>query len=129
MRTIIVLIFSLMLFTCSGIVNSVNAFDPPNEVEKVQKGGDVEIVQTSSKYNQTIDGYKVFCRVKNNSTSLVKFVTVKATFYNSDGKIVGTGVGTTSNLSSNTESTITIFATNVTNASKYDVKVSNVMRE
>jgi hypothetical protein len=118
-----------MLFTCFGVLNPVNAFDPPNDAEEVQKAENVEIVKTSSKYNETLDGYKLFCQVKNNSASLLKYVTVKATFYNSDGKIVGTGVGNATNISSNAESTITIFASNVTNATKYDVKVSNVMRE
>lgn len=129
MRAILVLIFSFMLFTCFGFVNPVNAFDPPSGVEEVQKAEDVEIVKTSSKYNETLEGYKIFCQVKNNSASLIKFVTVKATFYNDDGKIVGTGVGNATNISSNEESTITILASNVTNASEYDVKVSNVMRE
>ncbi|MDR9399578.1 MAG: FxLYD domain-containing protein, partial [Salibacter sp.] len=69
------------------------------------------------------------CRVKNNTDDLATYVELKGTFYDENGKIVGTAMGNATNLASNAEKTIDVLGLDIDNAAKYEIQVNNVMFE
>lgn len=81
------------------------------------------------KNDPSIDVTTIYCRVKNNSNKLVTYLDLKATFFDKNGKIVGTGLGNAANFASGTERTIDVLALQIQGASKYEVVVENVIYE
>jgi hypothetical protein len=95
--------------------------------QKQNSEPDVEILQHSSEYNSTMNSYTVHCRVRNNTNDLISYLDIKATFYDEQGKIVGTGTGNAANLAAGAEKTIDVMAMGVDNADRYEVQINNVM--
>lgn len=87
----------------------------------------IEILQHSAEYESVMNSYTIHCRVKNNTNKLVSYMDIKATFYDKDGKIVGTGMGNATNLAAGAEKTVDVMALDIDNADKYEVQVDNIM--
>lgn len=87
----------------------------------------IEILQHSSDYEPTMNSYTIHCRVKNNTDKLVSYMDIQATFYDKEGKIVGTGMGNAANLAAGAEKTVDVMALDIDNADKYDVQVDNIL--
>ncbi|MRG45898.1 hypothetical protein GFS24_12280 [Chitinophaga sp. SYP-B3965] len=64
--------------------------------------------------------------VQNNGSSLEDYVEVKATWYDKDGKVVGTGMGNTTNLASGAKRTIDVLGLSIEKAVKYDIEALNM---
>lgn len=94
-------------------------------VEEAPKKPNLEILQTTSK-NDGFANY-VYVRVKNNTGNLCSYAGLKVTYFDKAGKIVGTGMGNTSNLAAGAERTIDCIAMNIDGADKYEVEIENVM--
>jgi Tfp pilus assembly protein PilF len=86
----------------------------------------VEIIKYSSDYESTMNSYTITCRVKNNTDKLVSYMDIQATFYDKDGKIVGTGMGNAVNLAAGAEKTIKVLALDIDNADKCEVQIDNI---
>jgi tetratricopeptide (TPR) repeat protein len=86
----------------------------------------VEILKYSSDYESTMNSYTITCRVKNNTDKLVSYMDIQATFYDKDGKIVGTGMGNAVNLAAGAEKTIKVLALDIDNADKCEVQIDNI---
>jgi len=109
----------------SGLTSATGAAAPaaPKEAAKP----DIEIVKHSMTFESMMGAHTIHCRTRNNTDKLVVYMDIKATFYDKDGKIVGTGIGNTANLAGNAEKTIDVMAIGIENADKYEVQVDNVM--
>jgi tetratricopeptide (TPR) repeat protein len=86
----------------------------------------IEILKCSSDYKSTTNSYTITCRVKNNTDKLVSYMDIQATFYDKDGKIVGTGMGNAVNLAAGAEKTIKVLALDIDNADKCEVQIDNI---
>ena len=95
--------------------------------QKQNSKPEVEILQHSSEYESSMNSYTVHCRVRNNTNKLVSYIDIKATFYDEQGTIVGTGTGNATNLAAGAEKTIDVMALDVDNADRYEVQINNVM--
>ena len=89
---------------------------------------EVEILKQTANYEATMDTYTVHCRVKNNTNELINYLDLKATFYNKNGDIVGTGIGNAANLAAGAEKTIDVIGFDIQNAENYEVEVGNVLK-
>lgn len=87
----------------------------------------VEILQQTSEYESYTNSYTIHCRVKNNTSKLITYMDINATFYDKNGVIVGTGMGNTTNLAAGAEKTIDVLGLDINNADKYEVQIDNVM--
>jgi hypothetical protein len=87
----------------------------------------IQILQKSVKYESMMSGYYVYCRIKNNTDKLVKYLDLNATFYNSKNTIVGTGMGNTMNLAAGAERTVTLIAPQIDEAANFEIQVENVL--
>ncbi|MDD3005839.1 FxLYD domain-containing protein, partial [Flavobacterium sp.] len=56
---------------------------------------------------------------------LINYVDIKATFYDKDGNIVGTGLGNAANFAGGAEKTIDVIGLDIQNCEKYEVQVNN----
>jgi len=87
----------------------------------------VEILQHSYQYEPSLNYYTIHCRVKNNTSRLVSYLDIKATFYDKGKKIVGTGLGNAANLAAGAEKTVDVMALDVDNADDYEVQIDNII--
>lgn len=94
-----------------------------------EEAADVELVSHTAEYDQDMGAFTIFCRVKNNTDKLVSYAEIKATFFDKDGKVVGTGMGNTTNFAGNSEKTIEVIGLDVENAATYEVQIEDVMYE
>jgi hypothetical protein len=88
---------------------------------------EIEILQKTS---QTEDAggetmITVHVQVRNNTSELKDYVEVKATFYDKDGKIVGTAMGNTTNLAAGAKRTIDVVGMNIEHSAKYELEVGD----
>lgn len=88
---------------------------------------DVEILKQSAKYESTMSSYTIHCRLKNNSTDLITYLDLKATFYDKDGNIVGTGIGNAANFASGAEKTVDVIGLDIQNCETYEVEIGTVL--
>lgn len=107
--------------------SSSKSSDSTSSSSAEETSNEVEILSTSSSYEPVTNSYTIHCRVKNNTDDLVTYVDLKATFYNKDGKIVGTGLGNAANLAQGAEKTIDVMGLDIDNVDHYEVQVNNVM--
>jgi hypothetical protein len=105
--------------------NSVAA----NATEEVAETPELELLQHNSTYEEVTQMHTIHCKVKNNSSELVSYIDLKATFYDKAGNIVGTGMGNAANLAGGATKTIDVMAIGVENADRYEVEIDNVMKE
>lgn len=96
------------------------------EVEETKP--DIEILKQSSTYEDVMDAYTIHCRVRNNTDELINYVDLKATFYDKQGNIVGTGMGNAVNFAAGAEKTIDVMGMDIQNCDTYEVQVDNVMK-
>lgn len=117
------------LFPHQSVAKDANAAagSSSTEAPKEAPKSDIEILKHSMTYESTMGAHTIHCRTRNNTDKLVMYMDIKATFYDKDGNIVGTGLGNTANLAGHAEKTIDVMAIGVENASKYEVQVDNVM--
>lgn len=95
--------------------------------EKEKKRPTLEIIKHSSKYEPMMQSYTVYCRVRNNSDRLISVFMLKATFYDKEGNIVGTGNGGGSNIAAGEEKTVEVMGIGIQNAANYDVKIDTML--
>ncbi|OXA91262.1 FxLYD domain-containing protein [Flavobacterium hercynium] len=88
---------------------------------------EVEILKHSAKYESTFNSYKIHCRIKNNSDELINYLDLKATFYDKDGNIVGTGMGNAANFAAGAEKTVDVMGLDIQNCETYEVEVGTVL--
>ena len=86
---------------------------------------DVEILKHDATFEESMDSYTIHCRVKNNTDKLINYVDIKATFYDKDGNIGGTGLGNAANFAGGAEKTIDVIGLDIQNCEKYEVQVNN----
>lgn len=86
---------------------------------------DIEILKHDATFEESMDSYTIHCRVKNNTDKLINYVDIKATFYDKDGNIVGTGLGNAANFAGGAEKTIDVIGLDIQNCEKYEVQVNN----
>lgn len=89
---------------------------------------DIEILKQSSTYEDVMDAYTIHCRVRNNTDELVNYVDLKATFYDKQGNIVGTGLGNAVNFAAGAEKTIDVMGMDIQNCDTYEVQVDNILK-
>jgi hypothetical protein len=88
---------------------------------------DVEILKQSAKYEPTMSSYTIHCRLKNNTTDLITYLDLKATFYDKNGNIVGTGIGNAANFAAGAEKTVDVIGLDIQNCETYEVEVGTVL--
>jgi len=86
---------------------------------------EVEILKHNATFEESMDSYTIHCRVKNNTDKLIDYLDIKATFYDKDGNIVGTGLGNAANFAGGAEKTIDVIGLDIQNCEKYEVQVNN----
>jgi len=89
---------------------------------------EVEILKQTSTYEDVMDAYTIHCRVRNNTDELITYVDLKATFYDKQGNIVGTGLGNAVNFAAGAEKTIDVMGMDIQNCDTYEVQVDNIMK-
>lgn len=89
---------------------------------------DVEILKHTASFEDVMDAYTIHCRVKNNTDELINYVDIKATFYDKQGNIVGTGMGNAANFAAGSEKTIDVMGLDIQNCDTYEVQVDNVLK-
>ena len=113
-------------------VSSQQIETQPTETEELpvveESKPDVEILKQSATYEEVMNAYTIHCRVKNNTTELINYVDLKATFYDKEGNIVGTGMGNAANFAAGAEKTIDVMGLDIQNCEKYEVQVDNIMK-
>ncbi len=90
---------------------------------------EVEILKQSLTDAAILNGYTIHCKVRNNTDELINYVDLKATFYDKQGNIIGTGLGNTINFAAGAEKTIDVKGMDIRNCDTYTVQVYNVMKE
>jgi archaellum component FlaG (FlaF/FlaG flagellin family) len=117
-----------------GIIAAALSSNKPTVSSSSSKGeksetktskNDLEILQETSE-SQVLGSdtvVTVHVQVKNNTDELKQYVQASATFYDADGKIVGTGMGNTTNLSAGAKRTIDVQGMNVSNGHHYELEV------
>lgn len=90
-----------------------------------EKKPDVEILKHDATFEESMDSYTIHCRVRNNTDKLINYVDIKATFYDKDGNIVGTGLGNAANFAAGAEKTIDVMGLDIQNCEKYEVQINN----
>ena len=126
-----VIVFAGFLFMAFGSDDDTKPTDSTNtttETASEDAMPDVEILKQTASYEDTIDAYTIHCRVKNNSGELITYLDLKATFYDKQGNIVGTGMGNAANFAAGAEKTIDVLGLDIHNCDKYEVQVDNVMK-
>lgn len=88
---------------------------------------DVEILKQSAKYESTLNSYTIHCRLRNNTSELITYLDLKATFYDKDGNIVGTGIGNATNFAAGAEKTVDVMGLDIQNCQTYEVEIGNVI--
>lgn len=88
---------------------------------------DVEILKQSAKYEPTLSSYTIHCRLKNNTTELISYLDLKATFYDKNGNIVGTGIGNAANFAAGAEKTVDVMGLDIQNCDKYEVEIGTIL--
>jgi hypothetical protein len=88
---------------------------------------DVEILKQSAKYEPTMSSYTIHCRLKNNSADLITYLDLKATFYDKNGNIVGTGIGNAANFASGAEKTVDVMGLDIQNCETYEVEIGTIL--
>jgi uncharacterized membrane protein YvbJ len=85
----------------------------------------VSVDNLSCKYDQF--AVYVYGEVSNNTSSLLTYADFTATFYDSNGKILGTGIGNLANLPAHESKTVQIMALDIepSRISNYKVDVGN----
>jgi hypothetical protein len=99
--------------------NEVKTNEPQKE--------DLEILQQTAK-TETLEGSNIItihAQVQNNTDELKDYVEVKATFYDKNGKLVGTGMGNTTNLAAHAKRVIDIQGMDIDNGAKYELEVKD----
>lgn len=89
---------------------------------------DVEILKHNATYEEVMDAYTIHCRVRNNSSELINYLDIKATFYDKKGNIVGTGMGNAANLAGGAEKTIDVMGLDIQNCESYEVAIDNIIK-
>lgn len=93
---------------------------PNNEIPEV------EILKHNATFEERMNIYTIHCRVKNNTDNLIDYLDIKATFYDKDRNIVGTGFGNAANLAGGAEKTIDVIGLDIQNCEKYEVQIDNL---
>ena len=119
--------FFLILAYSSGDSSKTGTGTDKVKTESGESKPAVEILQHSADYESTMNSYTIHCRVKNNTDKLVTYMDIQATFYDKEGKIVGTGMGNAANLAAGAEKTVDVQALDIDNANDYEVQVDNIM--
>ncbi len=88
---------------------------------------DVEILKQTAKYEPTFSSFTIHCRLKNNSSELISYLDLKATFYDKDGNIVGTGTGNAANFAAGAEKTVDVMGIDIQNCETYEIEVGTVL--
>lgn len=88
---------------------------------------DVEIIKQSAKYDSSFNTYTIHCRLRNNTNELITYLDLKATFYDKDGNIVGTGIGNAVNFAAGSEKTVDIMGLDIQNCNTYEVEIGNIL--
>lgn len=88
---------------------------------------DVEILKQTAKYEPTFSSFTIHCRLKNNSSELISYLDLKATFYDKDGNIVGTGTGNAANFAAGAEKTVDVMGLDIQNCETYEIEVGTVL--
>ncbi|WP_211196215.1 FxLYD domain-containing protein [Flavobacterium sp. H122] len=97
------------------------------EVKKTESKPDVEILKQTATYQDVMNAYTIHCRVRNNTSELISYVDLKATFYDKKGNIVGTGIGNAANFAAGAEKTIDVMGVDIQNCDNYEVQVNNIL--
>lgn len=87
----------------------------------------VEILQTTHDFEEYSESYTLHVRVKNNTDDLISYLQLNATFFDEEGKIVGTGMGNTTNFAGGAEKTVDVIGMDIQNAANYEVQIEQVM--
>lgn len=87
---------------------------------------DLEILQHVEKIEPEMPTtHTIHVDVMNNSDQLKDYVQVSATWYDNAGKIVGTGMGNTTNLPSKEKRTIDVIGLDINKAAKYELIIAD----
>lgn len=125
---IVIVVFASLSDHKNASVNSnPSKSQTVNEVIAEEAKPNVEILQQTATYQEAMDSYTIHCRVRNNTKELINYVDVKATFYDKQGTIVGTGMGNAANFAAGAEKTIDVIGIDIQNCDRYEVQVDNVI--
>jgi hypothetical protein len=120
------LAITIFLFMAFGSEDDENK-ESKVETQSSSTTPDVEIIKQSATYEEVMNSYTVHCRVRNNTTELINYLDLKATFYDKEGNIVGTGLGNAANLAGGAEKTIDVIGLDIQNCNTYEVEVGNII--
>jgi len=123
---VVALIIIIGIFATDGSRNDSNDSIITKSGEEKQK---VEILQTTHDFEKYSESYTLHVRVKNNTDKLISYLQLNATFFDKDGKIVGTGIGNTVNFSGDAEKTVDVIGMDIQKAADYEVQIEQVMYE
>jgi hypothetical protein len=88
---------------------------------------DVEILKQSAKFDTSLSLYTIHCRLRNNTSQLITYLDLKATFYDKEGNIVGTGMGNAANFAAGAEKTIDVIGMDIQNCETYEVEIGTIL--
>ncbi|PWB25169.1 FxLYD domain-containing protein [Flavobacterium sp. HTF] len=88
---------------------------------------DVEIIKQSAKFEPTLSSYTIHCRLRNNTNELITYLDLKATFYDKEGNIVGTGIGNAANFAAGAEKTVDVMGLDIQNCENYEVEIETIL--
>ncbi|TDW99364.1 FxLYD domain-containing protein [Dinghuibacter silviterrae] len=114
-----------------GFISSIGSDKSKTYTPALDKGPstakDLIILQSNAK-TESLNGethITIDAVVQNNSSQLMDYVQVSASFYDKNGKVVGTGMGNTTNLAAGAKRTIEVIGINIDSAARYELEITD----
>lgn len=123
---ILVIVFIVGIFASDTDYTSTGSTSVTTETGETKP--EVEILQTSDDFEPYSESYTIHVRVKNNGDDLISYLQLNGTWYDKAGKIVGTGIGNTTNFAAGAEKTVDVMGMDIQNADHYEVQIETVMK-
>ena len=122
---IVAIVFIVGIFASDSEYSSSETKSVTTETGETKP--EVEILQTSDEFEPYSESYTIHVRVKNNGDKLIKYLQLNGTWFDKEGKIVGTGMGNTTNFASGAEKTVDVMGMDIQEADRYEIQIENVM--
>ena len=117
----LIVIITLIFTSCDSPSKSTSKAATPDVPSKP----DIELLKVSSK--SSYGSIYVYATVRNNTDKLCSYAQVNVSFYDKGDKVVGTGMGNTTNLAAGATRVVTCIAMEIENSVRYEANVENTM--
>jgi hypothetical protein len=110
-------------------INSSNTTNNTNYSDKTLPSDAIRIISQNDTYEEATGTHTVHVEFQNISNKLITYIGMKSIYYDKNGKIVGTGMGNSTNIGSNDTKVLDILGMDIQNAKKYKIQVEDVSFE